>query len=1076
MRAWKKKAAWILAWVMLLAGSLNLKAADSFSDRCVLHTKRSPQFQQFEMDIYDSVHGPLYLMTLDDSLAFCMDYGKHSPSGTIYEKMEMREKISESQQEVIRHGLMFALYLENCIYGEMEWGNPDLENMTSESGQYLLMQIWVWAAMKGLSSLECADCVRRTYISWGQENKEWADNTYQLAEDFLGSGMDQAYSVEIAVYGSGSAANQDMFTYDFSTFQPAPDELAVGVYKVGETSGKAYKGAVYGVYADAACRDFVADLTTSDDGRGSVVFSGQEGTYYLKEITAPKGTNQNDTVYPVHLTYGSRNEVPYVKAENTEWFGQVSVRKVSEEGADLSGAAFDLEEWNGTAYQFHSHLKEKPGGIYESEQITYHPVNQGRYRITEKKAPYGHQNQGWNKELILTKNNQLFSYTVTNNPWQASVQVEKRDAESGNKISGAKFSLLEWDGSQYTPKGFLTDRGDGVYFAEKLAYTPSNQGKFKIQETKAPDGYVNDEWSQEFVITRQDQAFSYSLENTPMKGQIRIAKEDEESGKIPQGDATLEGAVYGLFARTDIIRPDHSGLLFRAGEQVGQAIIKNGAAEFTELPLGTYFIKELEAPEGYQLNAAEYDVVLSGEDQTKSLVFQEVTVKDAVKKRRVHLLKISNDGSAGEVNPLAGAEFTWKLKREVDADGWEQASTFAIVETDENGCGMSTELPYGVYQVRETKVPEGYGPVRDFLVEIREHDLSEPIQIILNDTAFQAYIQIIKVDQDTGEVIPLAGATFQLRNEAGETIRQKVGERWVDTFVTDETGTVTTPLMTVSGTYTVTEIQAPPGYRIGDEKVTFTVSGSEAELDAAGDPVIKVRVADPALEVEIRKVDMTAKAFVPGARLQVLREDGTIIDEWVSKEEPHQIHGIPAGTYILREIVAPIEQGYVCAKDLPFTVTESEGIQVVELMEDVTKVEIEKLDLGTGKRLPGAILQLRDSSGQILREWESGDVPEYFERLPVGEYILVEISAPEGYLLAEEVRFLVEDTGEVQRVSMEDLRLGTITGHYDGEAMRRGVKTGDSASLTRWLMLFGFAGVGLGVARWMKRRRNHGGQ
>lgn len=1037
MNIWKKRMACFLACLLILGLFTIPEPANAFADSCVLHAKRSGQFQQFEMDIYDSVHGPLYLMTLDGELAFCMDYGKHSPSGSIYEKMDLGEKIPDDQREVIRQGLMFSLYLENCIYGDKEWGAPGLENMTADSGQYLLMQIWVWAAVKGLSSLECADCVRRTYISWGSENQTWADNTYQMAEDFLEAGMDQSYTVEIAAYSSGNAANQDMFTYDFSTFQPVPGELAVGVYKVGVQSGKSYAGAVYGVYSDSGCSSRVAEVTTGADGKGSAVFSGKEGTYYLKEKTAPKGTVLNSTVYPVSLTYGSLEQIPYITAANAEWSGRVSVTKCSEENTPLSGAAFDLEEWDGGKYVFHSRLEEQSGGIYSTGEIFYRPANQGKYRIVEVAAPAGHVNSGWKQELTLTKDGQTFAYTVTNAPWRASVQVVKTDAESGNQIKGAVFSVEEWNGHAYVPAGTLLDQGNGVYRAENLAYTPLNQGKFRIREEKAPDGYVNSGWTQEFVLTRDGQSFSYSLENMPVKGSILLMKVDEETGGTPQGDATLEGAVYGLYARADIPRPDRAGLLYQAGELVKTGTIEHGGTEFTDLYPGSYFVKEIESPEGYQYSSAEYEVELSSEDQTKPLILRELTVKEAVKKSRVRLLKISSDGTAGEVSPLAGAEFTFKLKREADAEGWEKARTFDIAATNSEGTAVTKELPYGVYLVRETKVPPEHAPVRDFLVEVREHRPSEPISIILNDTPFQAYIKIIKTDQDTGEVVPLDGAAFQIRDQDGALVKQKVGDRFIDTFVTDETGTVTTPLMNVSGTYTVTEIKAPPGYRINDTEVEFAVSHSEAELDEAGDPIISVQVSDPALKVDILKTDLITQGPVSGARLQVLDAQGKVIDEWVTEEEPHRIHGIPAGDYILREIEAPKGQGYVRAEDLNFRVEEAEEAQEINLQEDSTKVEVDKLDQETGNYLTGAEMQILDHSGNILYEWTSGDGPKRFDRLPVGTYILREISAPAGYVKADDLPFTVEETGDVQKLELgndftkvEVSKLDRLTGKY----------------------------------------------
>ncbi len=1011
----------LLAFLLALLTGLGLisvpQPVQALGEQLVLSVRLNRELADFYVDIYDEVHGPVSMLNLDGNTAFCLDYGLHSPRGTLYHAINIQEKLSESQRERIAQGLMFALYLENTVERGIPWGDPDIQDLNLEGRAYLLVQVWMWAAMQNRSIPECVQSVETAFASLGGEHAAWAEQMLPMAQDFLDRGWEHRYTLQMAAYASDDPDNQDLFTYDFTTLQPAPDELAVGVKKTGSVSGMSYAGAVYGVYGDASCTDLRASIETGAEGSGTVVFTGREGTYYLREITAPEGTVKNDTVYPVQLTYGAVESVPVIEAENQEWYGRVSLTKRGPEGELLDGAVFALEEWDGSQYRFRENLHGDGRGVYSSSQLFYSPVNQGKFRVYEVSAPENYESQGWSQEFVLTQNEQRFSYSVTNTSWQGSVQVKKTDQETGNGLEGAVFALDEWNGTGYVYREELQDAGDGIYQAQ-VAYRPENQGKFRIREVQAPENYQNSGWSQEFVLAENRQEFTYTVANEPVKGRIRVYKEDAETGTVAQGDAVLDGAVYGLFAREDIWLPDGSQVLWQAGAEVARGTIEKGTLEWGSLYMGSYYVKELEAPEGYVLSAEEQTVELSCPGQEAGEVVLEVTVQEQVKKRPVRLLKVESGGASGQMDPLAGAEFTFKRTSQVEALGWEEAPVYAQVATDSHGAAETEPLPYGSYLVRETVVPEEHSPLADFTVEIREHAPEEPVEIILNNTPFQAYIRIVKVDAETGETIPLAGATFGIWDAEGNPLRQNVGGAWVDTFTTDETGTVTTPQLTMYGTYTLRELQAPAGYLAETEEISFSVTGSQAETAEDGLPVILVRVENTPIQVEIAKTDLTDGKPVPGAHLQIRDASGQVLYQWVTGEEPYRISAIPAGEYMLEETLPPREDGYVQSEAVPFTVEETGEIQRVTMTNDHTRVQVCKTDAETGEPLAGASLEIRDAEGNVVHSWVSGEEPELVEYLPVGTYTLAETQAPEGYLPAEPVAFTVEETGEIQTVTL----------------------------------------------------------
>ena len=272
-----------------------------------------------------------------------------------------------------------------------------------------------------------------------------------------------------------------------------------------------------------------------------------------------------------------------------------------------------------------------------------------------------------------------------------------------------------------------------------------------------------------------------------------------------------------------------------------------GRFNFANLYYGNYYIREISESEGYLLDGTVYPVNFKEEEKHKDITVQR-TVKETVKKQPFSILKVSKDGE--DTDLVEGAEFTVKLQSEIDSVGWDAAKTYDTLVTDEKGSAVSKELPYGTYLVKETKVPKDLYQTDDFTVEITG-DSREPQEYrTLNDAPFKAYIRFIKKDAETGETILLSGVTFKIRKAGTEDyVSQKVGDKQVTEFVTDETGTVTTPLRLKYGDYECVEITAPEGYLVSEEAFPFSVHMGEdgenvikVEGEEDGDPVIAVEL------------------------------------------------------------------------------------------------------------------------------------------------------------------------------------------------------------------------------------------
>ncbi len=802
------------------------------------------------------------------------------------------------------------------------------------------------------------------------------------------------------------------------------------VKKDGGSNAKV-AGAVYGIYSDEAGKNLIAKMPATDaNGASSITIEKTQNTVYLKEISVPNGYVLDTKAYGINLVIGGTTKKDVTDKEQ---FADLTVYKEGEvlTGASVtdSGVVFQYakQRLKGAVYNVYAgaDIKAADGRVIfqkgalvkeglttgEDGSATLKNLHLGTYVVTETKAPADYVCKGESKTVTLSYAGQnvevaVGNVTFANDRQKASVSVLKQDDTTKNPLSGGIYGLYAAEdiagvsGNVVVRKDTLIEKattgndGNAVYQAD----LPINHSYY-VKELQAPVNYFRnseDVFSFRFQYTNDKQAsvaFTHTFENERVNATIHLVKKDKETGRETQGDAAFEGAVYGVYARENIIHPDgKTGILYKAGSQVATMTVdKKGDASVEDLYLGKYYVKEITPPTGYLIDEGAYDLECSYEGDLVKTVERSTESSEQVMKQPFQVIKAANNGKT-DADLLKGAGFTAYLKSSLktNPDGsYDFASSKPVVLTadgktemftDAKGYACSIPLPYGTYLVKETTTPHNYKPVDDFIVTISENHPDEPqIWRILLDDEFKAKLKIVKKDDETKRPVLVAGTEFKIYDLDHKKYVEQVTTYPITvthkSYFTDSQGYLILPNNLSIGHYRIEEVTAPDGYTLNQNYVEIAVDSNTAyQVDSvSGDVVIEV-------DYENHPVKGKLTVYKKGEMLAGFNKD------FIYKEQ--------------------------FLKDAVFEVYAAEDIYSPDYQKDAA-----------GNRI---VVYAKDTLVTTITTGEDGMAVA--ENLPLGAYRVVEKTAPEGFVLnpeAAEVVFVYEgqDTPVVeQEVTVGDER------------------------------------------------------
>lgn len=494
-------------------------------------------------------------------------------------------------------------------------------------------------------------------------------------------------------------------------------------------------------------------------------------------------------------------------------------------------------------------------------------------------------------------------------------------------------------------------------------------GTYELKEISAPEGYLLN--SEIFKVTiNANETTSQSISDQEPLGRIELTKEIDSSKTDGQtGEAFLSGNVYGLYAKEKITNQAKTITYYNQDELIDKQTTDNeGKIVFDNLHLGNYYLKEIQSNDSLVLNNQTIDVALTYEDQTVSKVIKTTKSSDRVNMQKIQVHKSGEkDGISGFVKGLQGCEFTFKLKSEVDHVGWDNALTYDVITSDEDGKATTKYLPYGTYLVKETKTPKDYLTAPDFTITISDDyseykDIEQIKTIDINNRPMTTQLKLIKRDQETNEIVSLNSAVFQIKAkedivvngqviyQAGEPVVQKVSGKNYDTFTTNSDnliissgyvnpdnspGTVILPLQLDPGKYYLEEVKTPAGFLSLTAPIEFTVENiRDYNQDDDGDYLLEINVVNsrPKAMLEIFKSIVSKESdtnLTDIDDLSAIKFKLTAKEEIISPIDGSVIYGKGAtiGEYNLSK------DGYLKISDLPMGVGETKyQLQEIETL------------------------------------------------------------------------------------------------------------------------------------------------
>lgn len=816
------------------------------------------------------------------------DYWKDYPS-------ECNSTIDADTIKTLLGRIMQYGYQGNLSLGWRSQNNADANKLA----HMMATQVLVWETVVGERDANFnhvdpgrADAVKSVYrtshplysrFSAYYDSMEASVKKHTILPSFMARSTGKAQTVEMNWDGSRytttlTDTNGVLSDYTFSSEQTGIDFTT--------------RGNTLTITAEAApTKPLIISATKTNIRKGVVVWS--DGHY------DPDGTMQDVVTYSATVSDPVKG---YLNIKVS--YGSAKIIKTSEDGK-VEGISFTI-----TGNGVNKTVTTGAGGVIQIDNLA-----PGVYTVTEQSYD---KYEPQEVRRVTVVSGQVATVNFNNTLKRGTLIVTKTSEDGLNE--GVKFHLYGTSLSGLAVDEYAVTENTGkAVFSDVLIGTG-----YTLEEVDTAIRYVVPE--QQTAAVEWNAVTNKSFTNILKKWNVIVTKSDAETG-MPQGDATLAGAVYGIYK----------------GDQLVDTYTTDANGQFTTKYYvcgDDWTIREITPSEGYLLDSTVYPIGAEAKNYTVEYNTTANDVTEQIVKGRIAIIKHTDNGDTQLETPEAGAEFAVFLKATGSYDS-AKASERDYLTCDENGYAVTKDLPYGIYTVHQTKSWDGRELLADFDVYIAKD--GQTYRYLANNRNFESYIKIVKVDAETGKVIPLAGAGFRLYRPDGSLITQTFTYpevTTIDTFYTNSDGYLITPEMLEYGTgYSLMEVSAPYGYTLNSEPVYFAVTADNAteenavtvvevtkpntaqkgviRISKSGEVFFSVTEADGIYQPVFTVKGLAGAVYELTAAEDIITPDGTLryaageVVDTVTTDETGLAESKPLylGKYEVREITAP--DGYV---------------------------------------------------------------------------------------------------------------------------------------------------------------------
>ena len=827
---------------------------------------------------------------------YCIEPGKHVLSGDMYNENAAEDYLNKVKNKTLSTEEIQAALRKTFLYAYT--GKLD----TAESYmKYTATQLLVWEVIVGQRDLDF----------------KRVSNGYTSVEKMLSNFKDDYAGQQVSNY-----------YYDYEA-KIQKDKKSVSFAKISKESAKAsaVKAGADGTYTftdkNKQLENF--DVTVNngsvvsksgnslkvkaDDGKTAVVTLTQNNLSDSGEFTGFLTLTSNSKQTLAKLKAGKRKYYAAVKGlEN----GNLEIIKTSEDGI-VANIEFTVTG-NGKTYN----VKTDSNGKIKIPNLTA-----GEYTVTEK-VPARYEKQKSQKVKVQAGKTTSVSFSNTLKKGTIKINKQSEDGEVGNRTFEIKGN-----GKTYT----INTNSDGIAMISDIPVYDKDNNKitYTISEKNVPIKYVIPA-NQKATLTA-DATTTKTFKNVLKKFTAEVIKQDMEYDSA-QGDGSLAGAVYGIYKGDELVDTYTTD--------------ENGYFKTKEYVCGdNWTIREVSPSEGYLLDETVYSVGAEAKNYTVEKNTVKMTVKEDVIKGKISIIKHSDDGTTQIETPEEGAEFEVYLKSAGSYDNAKESEKDYLV-CDENGFDETKFLSYGIYIVHQTKDWENTEWMQDFEVVISENEKN--YFYLINDAVLTSLVKIVKKDAETGNIIPVSGIGFKVWDCQNECyVEQTINyptQITIDTYYTDESGSLMMPSELVYGNYELHEVQTANGYVLDETPVPFAIDGQEEVITVekfntaqkgkisvrkTGDIFTRVNKASSAYTDEDGNLIENPTTYTPvfetgnlaGAVFQVIASEdiitadgtvrakaGDVVAELITDENGYaETDLLYLGKYEVKEIKAP--EGYV---------------------------------------------------------------------------------------------------------------------------------------------------------------------